>query len=94
LLQIEGHQVSHIVDPRIGLPVQTGAGMSELGSVSVIAPNCTRADALATAFFVLGERQGIELANQHGIAVLFLLRTGNEIREVASQHWAEQQKTK
>jgi thiamine biosynthesis lipoprotein len=58
-----------------------------LGSVSVLAETCVRADALATAFFVLGEHKGLELAEKHGIAVLFLFRTEQKdhpIREAAS----------
>jgi thiamine biosynthesis lipoprotein len=58
-----------------------------LGSVSVLAESGVRADALATAFFVLGEQKGLELAEKHGIAVLFLVRTeqpDHPIREAAS----------
>ena len=56
-------------------------------SVSVVAPNCTSADAWANVLFTLGEQKGIELANEHGISVLFLLRNGDEIIEVPSEHW-------
>ncbi|MDR1964332.1 MAG: FAD:protein FMN transferase, partial [Planctomycetaceae bacterium] len=59
----------------------------QLGSVSVLAETCVRADALATALFVLGEQKGLELAEQHKIAALFLLRTKQKdrpIRESAS----------
>ena len=85
--EIEGHRASHLIDPRSGLPAQIGTGENELVSVAVLAPNCTRADALATAIFVLGEQQGLEFANQHRIAVLFLLRNGDEIREISSNVW-------
>lgn len=46
--EVEGKRYSHILDPRIGLPVQ---GIS---SCTVIAPTCLESDAYATAFFVLG----------------------------------------
>ena len=49
----EGKRYCHIVDPRSGWPVQ---GML---SVWVIAPTAMEADALSTAFFVLG-REGTE----------------------------------
>ena len=86
-LQIEGQRVSHLIDPRTGFPVQVENGMNELVSVSIIIPSCMRADALATAMFILGEQKGMELANRHGIAALFLLQNGNEIREVPSKDW-------
>ena len=85
--EIGGQRVSHLIDPRSGLPAQIGDGVNELVSTAVLAPTCTQADAWATAVFVLGERKGLELANRHKIAVLFLLRTGDEIREVSSEAW-------
>lgn len=53
---IAGRRVSHIVDPRSGLPVEDPAG------VSVIAGSCLAADALATAISVLGVERGLALA--------------------------------
>ncbi|MCL2745347.1 MAG: FAD:protein FMN transferase, partial [Planctomycetaceae bacterium] len=68
------------------------AGLSdELASVTVIAATCSSADAWSTALLALGAPQGTELARQHGIAVLFLLRSGNEIVEVPSKHWQNRQ---
>ena len=58
-------------------------------SVSVVASCCAQADAWAHTMLVLGEQKGQELANRHKIAVLFLLRTGDEIREVASDAWGQ-----
>ena len=84
-LQVEGRSISHIIDPRTGMPV----GESELVSVAVMASDCIRADAWATAMFVLGEQRGGTLASQHGIAVLFLLKNGNEIVEVPSKNWSQ-----
>ncbi len=43
-----GKRYGHILDPRTGWPVET------MLSVSVIAPDAALADALSTAFFVLG----------------------------------------
>jgi thiamine biosynthesis lipoprotein len=63
-----------------------------LGSVSVLAETCVRADAWATAFFILGEHKGLELAEKHGIAVLFLFRTEQKdhlIREAMSTTFPE-----
>lgn len=54
---VEGRHYSHIVDPRTGWPV---AGVP---SVTVVAPDATTADGLATAVSVLGAREGIRLVD-------------------------------
>jgi len=66
---------------------QRAGAPDELASVTVIAATCTSADAWATALLALGTLKGIELAQQHGVAVLFLQRRGNETVEVPSKHW-------
>ncbi|MEA3239115.1 MAG: FAD:protein FMN transferase [Candidatus Bipolaricaulota bacterium] len=50
-------KVGHIMDPR------TGYSSHASSSASVYAPTCTQADALATAVFVLGPKDGADLAN-------------------------------
>lgn len=50
----EGKRYGHILDPRTGWPVET------LLSVSVIAPEAAIADALSTAFFVLGVEKSLQ----------------------------------
>jgi len=52
---IAGRRCSHIIDPR------TGESIEALPSVTVIGPNSTLCDALATAISVLGEEDGLEL---------------------------------
>jgi thiamine biosynthesis lipoprotein ApbE len=64
-----------------------GIGEDGLAAAAVVAPNCTLADAWASAMFVLGEQKGLDRANQHGVAVLLLLRIDNEIHEVPSNKW-------
>ena len=54
-MEIDGVRYSHIIDPRSGEPLTTRA------AVTVIAPNGTRADALASAISVLAV-DGIALA--------------------------------
>jgi thiamine biosynthesis lipoprotein len=51
----------HILDAR------TGDAATAVASVTVIAPNAMLADALATAAFVLGARDGIALLERHGV---------------------------
>ncbi len=52
---IDGKKQSHIIDRR------TGKGAEGLSSVTIIAPNATDADALATAVCVLGPQKGLKL---------------------------------
>jgi len=53
---LEGKRFSHIVDPR------TGETVEEVPmSVTVVAPDATTADALATGIFVLGPEEGMKL---------------------------------
>lgn len=54
-VEIDGVRYAHIVDPRTGEPARAAA------SVTVIAPDCTTADALATALTVLGPDEGLAL---------------------------------
>ncbi|MDR0705911.1 MAG: FAD:protein FMN transferase [Planctomycetaceae bacterium] len=81
-LPAESSQTKPLQNERL-LTKQLPSDIKErLGSVSVLAKTCVRADALATAFFVLGEHKGLELAEKHGIAVLFLFRTEQKDRPI------------
>ena len=57
-VELNGIRYSHIVDPR------TGIGLTNQITVTVIAPNSTTADALATAVSVLGAEKGQMLAKK------------------------------
>lgn len=69
---------THILDPRSGRSV-----ISNVASVSVFASNCTDADGIATALFVMGAEEGLKWVEQQpGIEALFLVRgQGGEIIE-------------
>ncbi len=54
---IDGQRYAHILDPRTGYPV------AHLRSVTVVCPDAELADGLATAVFVLGPDEGLELVN-------------------------------
>lgn len=54
----KGKRYSHLINPWSGLPVEGIEG------VTIIAPNTTTADALATAVFVLGPQKGIKLIDE------------------------------
>lgn len=84
--RMEGERrISHVLDPRIGEPVATG-----VASATVLHDSAMRADAFATALLVLGEREGIAVAEREGLAVLLLLRDGHGgFREVTSSRFQE-----
>lgn len=75
-----GRRYAHTLDPRTGYPVD-----NDLASVTVLHPECMVADALATALAVLGCPAGLDFANQHQIAALFLQRTASGFEEKMSQ---------
>ena len=54
--EIDGNIYSHEIDPRTGYPSRTG-----VASATVIAPNCTDADALATALMLMPITDGLKL---------------------------------
>lgn len=58
---------SHLVDPR-----DHSSSEVVFRSVSVIHQNAMAADAWATALFVLGEKEGLQLAEKRGLPVCFL----------------------
>lgn len=64
-----GARFSHEIDPRTGRPIARG-----LASVTVVADDAMRADALATALIVMGPDKGRALAERDGLAALFILR--------------------
>lgn len=84
---IAGRRYTHIIDPISGEAVQsfehgTDIPGEEIGSVSVIAPTCAEADALATGFFLLDVKRGIEIADADDLAVVYLIRTGESAHPV------------
>jgi thiamine biosynthesis lipoprotein len=71
-----GRRYSHRIDPRTAEPIS-----SALAAVTVIAPEAMHADALATALTVLGPEDGLEYAQSHDIAALFILRGEHGLEE-------------
>lgn len=66
---INGERYSHIVDPR------TGATAKKSASVTVVAPDATTADAMATAISVLGESESLKvLKKMPGVECLIITR--------------------
>lgn len=80
--EIEGRRYSHLIDPTTGWPVENGAS-----SVTVLAESCMVADAWATALLVLGHERGLTIAEDQGIAVLFIVNQEGVIRGYTSSHF-------
>lgn len=59
LMEIDGQQYSHIIDPKTGYPVQ-----NRVVSATIIAQTCTFADGLATAVMVMGHEKSLDLINR------------------------------
>ncbi len=67
-----GRSYGHIIDPRTGEPPQGAAT-----SVTVLAPTAAEADALSTAFYLLGpDKSAPILADRPEVAALFVDRGG------------------
>lgn len=69
VIEHDGRRYAHEIDPRTGAPIARG-----LASVTVVADNAMRADALATALIVMGPDEGRARAEGAGIAALFITR--------------------
>jgi len=81
-VEIEGVRYSHIVDPH------TGLGLTDHSLVSVLGPDCTTADSLATAVSVLGPERGLRLIEDTpGFAVRIVRQPGEKIEFVESSRW-------
>lgn len=77
-----GIRYSHTIDPVTGTPIY-----HNLASVTVLAKSTMHADALATAFMVLGADNTHTLANKLGIAVYTLSKTEMGFKERYNIHF-------
>ncbi|MBT3142555.1 FAD:protein FMN transferase [Phaeobacter gallaeciensis] len=67
----DGIRYSHIIDPTTGRPIT-----HRTTSVTVLTDNAMMADAWATAMLVLGQENGLKVAEAHELAVFFISRDG------------------
>lgn len=72
----DGKRYCHEIDPARAAPIDHG-----LASVTVVADDCMRADALATALIVLGPDAGFALAQSRGIAAYFIRRRAGALHD-------------
>ena len=80
--EIDGRRYSHIVDPR------TGLGVPGPAAVTVIARDCTTADALATAASALGPERGLEVLGAFpGASGYFVWQAKDSRRTASSIGW-------
>ncbi len=69
----DGKRYHHIFDPATGRPARG------CQSVTVVASDAVRADALATAAFVLGPEKGIELLRREGVEGVLVAADGRAL---------------
>ncbi len=73
-VEIDGKRYSHIVNPK------TGLGLTDHSMVTVIARDCTTADALASAVSVLGPEKGLQLVEKtDGAAAIIVRQPGEQV---------------
>ncbi|PKM38440.1 MAG: FAD:protein FMN transferase ApbE, partial [Gammaproteobacteria bacterium HGW-Gammaproteobacteria-10] len=82
--EAEGVRFSHTIDPRTGRSIN-----HNLASVTVLSETAMEADAWATAFMVLGAEQGLRLAEQQHIPVLFITKTEKGFSETSTSAFSD-----
>jgi thiamine biosynthesis lipoprotein len=83
-VEIAGVRYSHIVDP------QTGLGLTQQSSCTIIAREGATADALATAVCVLGSARGLKLIEScERTAGLMVTATDDKPQTVESKSFSE-----
>lgn len=75
----DNRHYAHTIDPRTGYPVDRQ--QNSLASVTVMHAQCMMADALATAFTVMGVHAALDYARKHDIAVMLTALTSNGLEE-------------
>ena len=80
----DGQRYSHLIDPRTGYPIQ-----HDLVSVTVVHGSAMMADAWATALTVMGSAEAMVLAEERGLAVYLLKRSGDTLKVFSSTAMAQ-----
>ncbi|WP_439651393.1 FAD:protein FMN transferase [Photobacterium atrarenae] len=75
----DGVRYSHLIDPKTCQPIT-----NRVVSVSVLHPSSMTADALATAFSVMGKEKSLALAEQENLPVLLVVKTDEGFSEFTS----------
>jgi len=77
-VDVSGQSYAHTMNPVTGAPL-----CNPLAAVTVVTASCMLADAWATALMVLGEIEGPRLAQERGMDALFVLRDGEQFKEIS-----------
>ena len=72
----DGVRYSHTINPVTGKPIK-----HKLASVTVLDNSAMNADALATAFMVLGPEKALSLANNLEMAIYLIIKKGKRFEE-------------
>ncbi len=77
----DGRKYAHTIDPKTGFPVE-----HNLLSATVISNYCSSADALATAFMVMGYEKSMQWiqSNDPNLKYVFILSEGDSLNTVSS----------
>ncbi|MCQ6463559.1 FAD:protein FMN transferase, partial [Vibrio parahaemolyticus] len=75
-----GVRYSHLINKQTGKPLH-----DKVVSVTVLVKSSMTADGLATGLIVLGEEQGMEIANENNIPVFMIVTTEDGFKELASE---------
>lgn len=75
----DGQRYAHTIDPQTGRPVR-----HKLASVTVLDPDCARADALATALMVMGDERAREFCEKNQLAAYLLIHAKEATMEYVS----------
>lgn len=79
-----GVRYSHIINPKTGYPID-----NKVVSVTVLDKSCMSADGLATGLMVLGEVEGMRIAEENNIAALMIVKTDDGFKEYQSTAFAK-----
>lgn len=71
-VEADGVRYHHILDPDTGYPA-----VSDVRGVTILAKDGLLSDGLSTACFILGPERGMELAEEYGVEVLFVMSDGS-----------------
>lgn len=77
--EVNGKRYSHEINPVTGRPVT-----HDMASVSVLAHTDARADALATALYVMGPKKALALATKQHLPIFGILETKKGFSEIYS----------
>ena len=77
-VEVGGQTYAHTMNPLTGAPL-----CNTLAAVTVVAASCMLADAWASALLVLGEIEGPRLAQARGMDALFVVRDGEQLKEIS-----------